>query len=344
MKHLTKIVCAALVALTALPYAASAQNYIIDNIFGKDSVLLVTPTPPEAKVPKALSKSKNLQKKAAAAQVKADSLYLKNGTAVQLAGTDKDSLRLAALLSEEATVLYKGKKYVTLSSNLKLSDDNPEGTRDSLTARLKNKKDFDIHGKDRWLFSRWLVFALLGLCLAGALLVQFRGLRHGLLLVIGLILLDIYLLFVGVDTATWFMNADLCPPLSSIIGIALLLVFFCLVLRIIIAFFKSGEMPAILYAILLCVLGLPLLGLTYLTVFSGAMSLLLKYWWVLGFLVLVFLTPEPTAKDRARWAYERTYAGMEEKRQKEERETAERRRIDHENHRRTDENTKRGQL
>lgn len=271
-----------------LPILASAQNYVIDNIFGKDSVVLVTGV--QAKTVSAgygASKNKKVQ------EVKIDTVFVRNGESVSLKEVKKDSLRVLHLLTEDVAVTYGKKTYYTLASNLKLSEDNPEGTIDTLTARLKNHKDIDIHGKDRWLFARWLVLTLLILGFAGVLLTIFKGWIGRLILVIALVLMDVYIFMIGVDTATWFINSNLTSEVFSLVCLGLFLVYFALTVRIIVSLIKTKETGSILFAILLIILGIPVLGLAYLVVFSVAMALLFKYWWIgaalVGIIVLLCL-------------------------------------------------------
>lgn len=263
------------VILTCIPVLASAQNYVIDNIFGKDSVALVTGVKD-----KTVSAGYGASKNTKVQEVKIDTVFVRNGESVSLKEVKKDSLRVLHLLVEDVVVTYGKKTYYTFASNLKLSDENPEGTVDTLTARLKNHKGIDIHGKDRWLFGRWLILALLILGLAGVLLTILKGWIGRLILVVALLLMDIYIFMIGLDTATWFINGDLTSEVFSIVCVGLFLVYFALTVRIIVSLFKTKETGSILFSILLVILGIPVLGLAYLVVFSVAMALLFKYWWI----------------------------------------------------------------
>lgn len=272
------------IVLACMPVLASAQNYVIDNIFGKDSIVLVTGV--QAKTVSAgygASKNKKVQ------EVKIDTVFVRNGESVSLKEVKKDSLRVLHLLTEDVAVTYGKKTYYTLASNLKLSEDNPEGTIDTLTARLKNHKDIDIHGKDRWLFARWLIMALLILGLIGVLMTIFSGWTGRLILIVSLILIDVYIFLIGLDTATWFINGDLTSEVFSLVCVGLLLVYFALTVRIIVSLFKTKETGSILFAILLIILGIPVLGFAYLVIFSVAMALLFKYWWIGAALVGVII-------------------------------------------------------
>ena len=191
--------------LVVLPVLASAQNYVVDNIFGKDSVAFTTGVKKE----RASAGFGAGRKKGGTAEVAIDTIYVRNGEAVRLKEVKKDSLRLFGLLLEEVPVLYGKKTCYTLASNLKLSADNPEGTVDPLVARLKNHRNLDIHGRDRWLFSRWLVLALLILGLVGVLASLFVGKTGRILLMSAVLLLDAYIFRVGLDTALWFLEPAL---------------------------------------------------------------------------------------------------------------------------------------
>ena len=261
--------------LVCLPLMASAQNYVIDNIFGKDSVAFVSGIKD-----KSVSAGYGASKKKNASETKIDTIFVRNGENVCLKEVKKDSLRLLHLLVEDVAVTYGKNTYYTQASNLKLSEDNPDGTVDTLTARLKNHKGIDIHGKDRWLFSRWLILALLILGFIGVLSTIFMGWTGRLALVISLILMDVYIFWIGVDTASWFINGDLTSELFSMIGTVLFLVYFALTIRLIVSLFKTKEPENIVFAILLIILGIPVLGLGYLVVFSAAMALLFRYWWI----------------------------------------------------------------
>lgn len=276
-----------------LPILASAQNYVIDNIFGKDSVVFVTGIKD-----KSVSAGYGARKNNKVQKETFDTVFVRNGESVRLKEVKKDSLRVLHLLVEDVTVVYGKKTYYTFASNLKLSEDNPEGTVDTLTSRLKNHKDIDIHGKDRWLFARWLVLTLLILGFAGVLLTIFKGWIGRLTLVIALVLMDVYIFMIGVDTATWFINSNLTSEVFSLVCLGLFLVYFALTVRIIVSLIKTKETGSILFAILLIILGIPVLGLAYLVVFSVAMALLFKYWWIgaalVGIIVLLCL---PEVKD-----------------------------------------------
>ena len=275
-----------------LPILASAQNYVIDNIFGKDSVVLVTGIKDKS-VSAGFGARKNKVQ-----EEKIDTVFVRNGESVRLKEVKKDSLRVLHLLVEDVAVVYGNKTYYTFASNLKLSDDNPEGTVDTLTARLKNHKNMDIHGKDRWLFARWLVLMLLILGFAGVLLTIFKGWIGRLILVIALVLMDIYIFMIGVDTATWFINSNLTSEVFSLVCLGLFLVYFALTVRIIVSLIKAKETGSILFAVLLIILGIPLLGLAYLVVFSVAMALLFKYWWIGAALVgIIILLCLPEVKE-----------------------------------------------
>lgn len=275
-----------------LPILASAQNYVIDNIFGKDSVVLVTGIKDKS-VSAGFGARKNKVQ-----EEKIDTVFVRNGESVRLKEVKKDSLRVLHLLVEDVAVVYGNKTYYTFASNLKLSEDNPEGTVDTLTDRLKNHKNMDIHGKDRWLFARWLVLMLLILGFAGVLLTIFKGWIGRLILVIALVLMDIYIFMIGVDTATWFINSNLTSEVFSLVCLGLFLVYFALTVRIIVSLIKTKETGSILFAVLLIILGIPLLGLAYLVVFSVAMALLFKYWWIGAALVgIIILLCLPEVKE-----------------------------------------------
>ncbi len=275
-----------------LPILASAQNYVIDNIFGKDSVVLVTGIKDKS-VSAGFGARKNKVQ-----EEKIDTVFVRNGESVRLKEVKKDSLRVLHLLVEDVAVVYGNKTYYTFASNLKLSEDNPDGTVDTLTARLKNHKNMDIHGKDRWLFARWLVLMLLILGFAGVLLTIFKGWIGRLILVIALVLMDIYIFMIGVDTATWFINSNLTSEVFSLVCLGLFLVYFALTVRIIVSLIKAKETGSILFAVLLIILGIPLLGLAYLVVFSVAMALLFKYWWIGAALVgIIILLCLPEVKE-----------------------------------------------
>lgn len=283
------------IVLFCMPLLASAQNYVIDNIFGKDSVALVTGIKDKT-VSAGYGASKNKNKKVQ--EVSVDTVFVRNGEGVRLKDVKKDSLRLLHLLVEEVSVVYGKNTYYTFASNLKFSENNPEGTVDSLTARLKNHKDIDIHGKDRWLFARWLILALLILGFASVLLTIFRGVVGRLILVIAIVLMDVYIFMIGVDTAAWFINSNLTSEVFSLICICLFLAYFALTVRIVVSLFKTKAAGSILFAILLIILGIPMLGLSYLVVFSVAMALLFKYWWIGAALVgIIILLCLPEVKE-----------------------------------------------
>ena len=301
------------IVLFCLSVMASAQEYVIDNIFGKDSVALVTGIKDKTvSAGYGASKNKKVQ------EVKIDTVFVSNGESVLLKDVKKDSLRVLHLLVEEVAVEYGKNTYYTFAGNLKFSEDNPEGTVDTLTARLKNHKGIDIHGKDRWLFARWLILALLILGFAGVLLTIFKGRIGRIILVIALVLIDAYIFMIGLDTATWFINSNLTSEVFSLVCIGLFLVYFAITVRIIVSLFKTKEAGSILFAILLIILGIPMLGLVYLVVFSVAMALLFKYWWIgaaiVGIIILLCL---PEVKEGELEKMRRESAAAEKKREAE---------------------------
>lgn len=303
------------IILMCLPIRTSAQNYVIDNIFGKDSVVFVTGIKDKT-VSAGYGARKNKPQEA-----KIDTVFVRNGESVRLKEVKKDSLRVLHLLVEDVAVVYGNKTYYTFASNLKLSDDNPEGTVDTLTARLKNHKNIDIHGKDRWLFARWLVLMLLILGVAGVLLTIFKGYIGRPVLVIALALMDIYIFMIGLDTATWFINSNLTSEPFSLACVCLFLAYFALTIRIIVSLFKDGKSGSKLFAAVLILLGIPVLGLGYLVVFSVAMGLLFKYWWIGAALVVLIILPcvKPMSyEERVQWK-------KEQERHEREREEAKRR-------------------
>ena len=306
------------IILMCLPILASAQNYVVDNIFGKDSVVFVTGIKD-----KTVSAGFGARKNNKVQNETIDTVFVRNGESVRLKEVRKDSIRLLRLLVEDVPVVYGKKTYYTFASNLKLSEDNPEGTIDTLTARLKNHKDIDIHGKDRWLFARWLVLMLLILGFAGVLLTIFKGWIGRIILVAALALLDVYIFMIGVDTATWFINSNLTSEVFSLVCLGLFLACFAITVRIIVSLIKTKETGSILFAILLIVLGIPILGLAFLVVFSVAMALLFKYWWIGAALVgVIILLCLPEVKEGELQKMRQESAAAEKKR--EERKAAER--------------------
>lgn len=259
-----------------------AQTYVVDILFGRDSVAL-TPYVQGEKPKAARSKKK---------EPAADPIYLKAGETVQLVSVEKDSLKLVDRVKERVVVQYDGKPYTMRAGNLRFSDQNPEGTVDTLKAKLTAHQGMDIHGKHRWLFRIWLVWILLAAGLLCAILINCAGTRWVLPLLLTLGLLWAYVLTLSLAASAWMISSELTSLPSAIITSVLILSWFSLVLRIIIRYLKSKEASKILLAILIAVFALPLLVFAYLSLFWILAELSVKYWWAVGIIALIFFLPD----------------------------------------------------
>lgn len=259
------------------------QNYVVDIMFGKDSVAL-TPLVQESKS----SKSRK-------AEQPADPIYIKDGETVQLVSVGKDSLKLVDLLRERVTVRYAGKQYTMSAANLKFSDDNPEGATDTLKARLVNHKGIDIHGAHRWLFNIWLVWILLGLGLLSTVMLNVSGTRWALPQVLALALLWAYVLVVGFAASAWIISTELATLPHAIIDSVLILSWFALLLRFFIRYLREMDAPKILLVIPAAI-ALPLLGFAYLSLFWVFTELSMRYWWVIAIIIALFFVPDAGKK------------------------------------------------
>ena len=195
-----------------------AQNYVIDILYGADSVAC-SPVIPKGK------KFKNNEEAAAAKQ----KVYLHNGDAVKVTGLPADSLRLRDFMrNKEVEIDINGKKYTTFARNIVLAEDNPEGTIDAVNGMLIKKPglwDLDIHGKHRYLFNYGIIVAMLVIGLFGAFLSIKRGRIGFIFLIVPLLYFTWFTLHFGWDSY-WFIEPMAVDHRAKAYGIFALTAFF----------------------------------------------------------------------------------------------------------------------
>ena len=143
---------------------AYGQKYTVDILFATDSTTAVArPFIPEGK------KSKNKEAAAAARE----KVYLHNGETVQVLSASPDSMGFVKFMSyRDVHIKYNGNEYTTKASILKLSEDNPEGTVDTVYQFLDTHPglwNLNIRGWSRHLFNVWLIVIMLIVGILGAL-------------------------------------------------------------------------------------------------------------------------------------------------------------------------------
>lgn len=183
--------------LILLSISAFAQDYVIDILYGPDSVACI-PMIPKGK------KFKNNEEASAAKQ----KVYLHNGDAVIVTDLPADSLRLRDFMkNNEVEIDIKGKKYTTAARNIILADTTGVAV-DAVNGMLKNKPwlfKLDIHGKHRYLFNYGIFIAMLVVGLFGAFLTIKTGRIGFVFLIVPLLYFTWITLHFGWDSY-WFIN------------------------------------------------------------------------------------------------------------------------------------------
>ena len=178
--------------------SASAQDYVVDILYGPDSVAC-TPVIQKNK------KFKNNEEAKAAKQ----KVYIHQGDIIDVTGTPTDSLRLRDFMKyKDVEVTIGGKKYTTVARSLILADDSPEGAVDEINGMLKNKPcmfELDIHGEHRYLFNYGIIIAMLVVGLFGAFLTIKKGRLGFIFLIVPLLYFTWFTLHFGWDSY-WFIN------------------------------------------------------------------------------------------------------------------------------------------
>ena len=194
---------------------AYAQNYIVDILYGADSIAC---TPVIQKDKKSKNDKEARQK-----------VYIHNGDAVNVTGLPADSLRLRDFMrNNEIEIDIDGKKYTTFARNIVLSDDNPKETIDEVNGLLKNKPCLfvlDIHGKHRYLFNYGIIVAMLAIGLFGAFLSIKRGRIGFIFLIVPLLYFTWFTLHFGWDSY-WFIEPMAVDHRAKAYGIFALTAFF----------------------------------------------------------------------------------------------------------------------
>lgn len=177
--------------------SAFAQNYVIDVLYGADSVAC-SPVIPKGK------KFKNAEEEMTAKRKK----YLHDGETVKVTAAPTDSLRLRDFMTyKDVEITIAGKKYTTAARNIILADTT--GTvADAVNGMLKNKPclfELDMHGKHRYLFNYRIIVAMLAIGLFGAFLTIKTGPIGYIFLIVPLLYFTWLTLHCGWD-AYWFIN------------------------------------------------------------------------------------------------------------------------------------------
>ena len=186
-----------LLGLVILSLGTFAQDYVIDILYGPDSVACV-PMIPEGK------KFKNEEEASAAKQ----KVYLHSGDVVKVTGLPADSLRLRDFMKNNGIeIAIRGKNYNTSARNIILADTTGAAV-DAVNGMLKNKPwlfELDIHGKHRYLFNYGIIIAMLALGLFGAFLTIKTGRIGFIFLIVPLLYFTWFTLHCGWDSY-WFIN------------------------------------------------------------------------------------------------------------------------------------------
>lgn len=174
-----------------------AQNYIVDVLYGPDSIVC-SPVIPEGK------KFKNKEEASVAKQ----KVYLHTGDVVKVTGLPADSLRLRDFMKNNGVeITIDGKKYTTSARNIILADTTGVAV-DAVNGMLQNKPclfELDIHGKHRYLFNYGIIIAMLVVGLFGAFLTIKTGRIGFIFLIIPLLYFTWFTLHCGWDSY-WFIN------------------------------------------------------------------------------------------------------------------------------------------
>ena len=174
-----------------------AQNYIVDVLYGPDSIVC-SPVIPEGK------KFKNNEEASAAKQ----KVYLHTGDVVKVTGLPADSLRLRDFMKNNGVeITIDGKKYTTSARNIILADTTGVAV-DAVNGMLQNKPclfELDIHGKHRYLFNYGIIVAMLAIGLFGAFLTIKAGRWGFIFLIVPLLYFTWFTLHCGWDSY-WFIN------------------------------------------------------------------------------------------------------------------------------------------
>ena len=180
-----------------LSISAFAQDYVIDILYGPDSVACV-PVIPEGK------KFKNNEEAKAAKQ----KVYLHSGELVNVTGLPADSLRLRDFMKNNGVeITIDGKKYTTSARNIILADTTGVAV-DAVNGMLKNKPclfKLDIHGKHSYLFNYGIIIAMLVIGLFGAFLTIKTGRIGFVFLIVPLLYFTWFTLHCGWDSY-WFFE------------------------------------------------------------------------------------------------------------------------------------------
>lgn len=186
-----------LVLLSLVWTTSFAQNYVVDIIYGPDSIAC-TPVIQKNK------KFKNDEEAKAAKQ----KVYIHNGDTVKVTAAPTDSLRLRDFMTyREVEVTIGGKKYTTVARSL-ITADTTGTSVDAVNGMLKNKPcifELDIHGEHRYLFNYGIIVAMLVVGLFGAFLTIKTGRIGFIFLIIPLLYFTWFTLHFGWDSY-WFIN------------------------------------------------------------------------------------------------------------------------------------------
>ena len=181
-------------------FCAYGQNYTVDVLFKTDSTTTVCkPVIPKDK------KFKNKEEEMAARE----KIYLHEGETVQVLSASPDSMGFVKFMAfRDVHIKYNGKEYTTKASILKLSEDNPEGTVDTVYQFLDTHPglwNLNIRGWSRHLFSVWLIVIMLIVGILGAVATSKFG-KFGLpFFVIPMLFFWWYVANLG-GQSYWFMD------------------------------------------------------------------------------------------------------------------------------------------
>jgi hypothetical protein len=207
------------IAILNLVLVASglAQSYVIDILYGPDSVACV-PVIPEGK------KFKNKEEATVAKQ----KVYLHSGDAVRVTSLPADSLRLRDFMKNNGVeITFDGKKYTTSARNIILSDTTGVAV-DAVNGMLKNKPclfELDIHGRHRYLFNYGIIVAMLVIGLFGAFLTIKTGRIGFIFLIVPLLYFTWFTLHFGWDSY-WFIDPMAVNHRAKAYGVFALAAFF----------------------------------------------------------------------------------------------------------------------
>lgn len=246
----------------ALVASGVAQSYVIDILYGPDSVACV-PVIPEGK------KFKNREEASAAKQ----KIYLHSGDAVKVTGFPADSLRLRDFMKNKGVeIAIDGKKYNTPARNIILADTTGVAV-DAVNGMLQNKPclfELDIHGKHRYLFNYGIIVAMLAIGLFGAFLTIKKGRIGFIFLIVPLLYFTWFTLHFGWDSY-WFIEPMAVDHRAKAYGVYALAAFFAVfAVKAVWVLFDDDRNTEHWMGLIAAPLVLPLL---YISVWGGLMAL-----------------------------------------------------------------------